>query len=232
MTSASSPEPPPGAPVEDAPVEGAPVEGAPATPAPGSRSAPTDAAAGAPGSLEARLRQRIREVPDFPRPGVLFRDITPLLRAPDDFAAAIEALTLPFAGQDLSLVAGIESRGFLFAAPAASRLGVGLVPLRKPGKLPGATVRRGYRLEYGEDALEMHRDAVAPGDRVLLVDDVIATGGSAAAAAALLSARGARVVGGSFLIELAALGGRERVRSGERRENSAAPVIHTVLRYP
>lgn len=203
MISASSPEPP--------------------------RTAPPD---DAPGHLESRLRGRIREFPDFPRPGVLFRDITPLLRDPGDFAAAVEALTRPFVGQSVSLVAGIESRGFLFAPPAAARLGVGLVLLRKPGKLPGATIRRSYRLEYGEDALEIQADAVSPGERVLLVDDVLATGGSAAAAGEMLSARGARVVACSFLIELRSLGGRERVRAIRRPEKTDAPAVHAVLRYP
>lgn len=185
----------------------------------------------APDDPAARLRERIRTVPDFPRPGVSFRDITPLLSDAADFAAAIEALADPFAGRGLSVVASIESRGFLFAAPLALSLGVGLAVLRKPGKLPRETVRREYRLEYGESALEMHRDAVGPGDRVLIVDDVLATGGSAAAAGEVVSGQGAAVVGYSFLIELESLGGRERL-AANFDPGAAAPVIHAVLRYP
>lgn len=181
--------------------------------------------------LAARLRQRIRTVPDFPRPGVSFRDITPLLADTADFAAAVEAMADPFTGKGLSVAAGIESRGFLFAAPLALSLGVGLAVLRKPGKLPRETVRREYRLEYGESALEMHRDAVGPGDRVLIVDDVLATGGSAAAAGEIVSGQGAAVVGYSFLIELEVLGGRERL-AANHDSGAAAPVIHAVLRYP
>lgn len=179
----------------------------------------------------AGLRERIRTVPDFPRPGVSFRDITPLLSDAADFAAAVEAMADPFAGKGLSVVASIESRGFLFAAPLALSLGVGLAVLRKPGKLPRETVRREYRLEYGESALEMHRDAVGPGDRVLIVDDVLATGGSAAAAGEVVSGQGAAVVGYSFLIELESLGGRERL-AANHAPGAAAPVIHAVLRYP
>lgn len=224
MISASSPEPPPrAAPADSKP---APVAESPRTDAP---TGPPDRT---PLELEARLRKRIRAIPDFPRPGVLFRDLMPLLRDADDFAAAVEALTLPFVGREIASVAGIESRGFLLAGPVASRLGAGLTPLRKPGKLPGETIRRGYRLEYGESALEMQVDAVEPGERVLLVDDVLATGGSAAAASALLGARGARVVGCSFLVELRALGGRERLRADRAPGDPAAPAIHTVLRYP
>lgn len=185
----------------------------------------------APEDPAARLRERIRTVPDFPRPGVSFRDITPLLSDAADFAAAVEAMADPFAGRGLSVAASIESRGFLFAAPLALSLGVGLAVLRKPGKLPRETVRREYRLEYGESALEMHRDAVGPGDRVLIVDDVLATGGSAAAAGEVVSGQGAAVVGYSFLIELESLRGRERL-AANHDPGAAAPVIHAVLRYP
>ena len=249
MTSASSPEPGGGAPTSEDPTPENPTPENPTpenpvaeSPASGSAptgSAPTGSAPAGParpeidpGSPAARLRRRIRSIPDFPRPGVLFRDLFPLLRDPDDFAAAVEALSLPFVGREIALVAGIESRGFLLAGPVASRLGAGLTPLRKPGKLPGETIRRAYRLEYGESALEMQVDAVGPGERVLLVDDVLATGGSAAAASALLRAQGARVVGCSFLIELRALGGREHLRADRAPRDPAGPAIHTVLRYP
>ena len=174
----------------------------------------------------ASLRERIRSVPDYPQPGVLFRDITPLLRDAAAFAAAVEAMAAPFDDDDLALVASIESRGFLFAAPLALRLGAGLALLRKPDKLPAATVAEDYRLEYGAGRLEMHVDAVEPGARVLVVDDVLATGGSAAAATALVSRRGGVVAGYSFLIELEGLGGRGRLEAG------AAPAIHSVLRFP
>ena len=174
----------------------------------------------------ASLRERIRSVPDYPQPGVLFRDITPLLRDAAAFAAAVEAMAAPFDREDLALVASIESRGFLFAAPLALRLGAGLALLRKPDKLPAPTVAEDYRLEYGAGRLEMHVDAVEPGARVLVVDDVLATGGSAAAATALVSRRGGVVAGYSFLIELEGLGGRGRLEAG------AAPAIHSVLRFP
>lgn len=244
MTSASSPEPGGGAPTSETPTPETPtpetpIPETPIVESPAAGSAPTGSAPAGPdrpgtdpGSPAVRLRRRIRSIPDFPRPGVLFRDLFPLLRDPDDFAAAVEALSLPFVGREIALVAGIESRGFLLAGPVASRLGAGLTPLRKPGKLPGETIRRAYRLEYGESALEMQVDAVEPGERVLLVDDVLATGGSAAAASALLTARGARVVGCSFLIELRTLGGRERLRADRAPGDPAAPAIHTVLRYP
>ena len=174
----------------------------------------------------ASLRERIRPVPDYPQPGVLFRDITPLLRDAAAFALAVETMAAPFDREDLALVASIESRGFLFAAPLALRLGAGLALLRKPDKLPAPTVAEDYRLEYGAGRLEMQLDAVEPGARVLVVDDVLATGGSAAAATALISRRGGLVAGYSFLIELEGLGGRGRLEAG------AAPAIHSVLRFP
>lgn len=158
----------------------------------------------------AELERFIRDIPDHPQPGVLFRDITPLLREPAAFGAAIEALAEPWIGE-VDLVAGVEARGFVFGAPVAHRLGVGFVPVRKPGKLPWATTSVAYELEYGTDAVEIHTDAVAAGQRVLLVDDVLATGGTAGAASALLSGAGAVVVGASFLIELAFLSGRDRL---------------------
>lgn len=158
----------------------------------------------------AELTRFIRDIPDHPRPGVLFRDITPLLRDPAAFSAAIEALAEPWFGE-IDAVAGVEARGFVFGAPVAQRLGVGFVPVRKPGKLPWSTTSVEYALEYGTDSVEIHTDAVSAGERVLLVDDVLATGGTAGAAQVLLSGAGAAVVGASFLIELVGLAGRDRL---------------------
>lgn len=179
----------------------------------------------------ARLRERIRPVPDYPQPGVLFRDITPLLRDAAAFAAAVEAMAAPFDREDLALVASIESRGFLFAAPLALRLRAGLALLRKPDKLPAPTLAEDYRLEYGAGRLEMHVDAVEPDARVLVVDDVLATGGSAAAATALVSRRGGVVAGYSFLLELEGLGGRRRLETGAAPDRPPT-TIHSVLRFP
>jgi adenine phosphoribosyltransferase len=155
----------------------------------------------------------IRDVPDFPKPGIIFKDITPLLLDPRRFRRAVELMAAPFGGSEVKRVVSIESRGFLLGAPIALTLEAGLVPIRKPGKLPAARGRVEYALEYGTDALEMHRDAVSQGDRVLIVDDVLATGGTAEAAAKLVRAQGAHVVGFTFLIELDFLHGRERLRS-------------------
>jgi len=159
------------------------------------------------------IYQAIRDVPDFPKPGIMFKDITPLLLDPARFRQAVELMAAPFAGSKVRRVVSIESRGFLLGAPIALLLEAGLVPIRKPGKLPAARGRVEYALEYGTDALEMHRDAVGQGDRVLIVDDVLATGGTAEAAAKLVRAHGAEVVGFTFLIELDFLKGRERLRS-------------------
>ena len=156
------------------------------------------------------IQRLIRDVSDHPAPGVTFRDITPLLGDAAAFAAAVDALAEPFVGE-VDVVAGVEARGFIFAAPVAHRLGVGFVPVRKPNKLPFETVSESYELEYGIDTLEIHVDAVTPGQRVLLVDDVLATGGTAAAAVALLEHSGATVSGASFLIELLSLGGRSKL---------------------
>ena len=157
------------------------------------------------------IHQAIRDVPDFPKPGIMFKDITPLLLDPARFRQAVELMAAPFAGSKVRRVVSIESRGFLLGAPIALLLEAGLVPIRKPGKLPAARGRVEYALEYGTDALEMHRDAVGQGDRVLIVDDVLATGGTAEAAAKLVRAHGAEVVGFTFLIELDFLKGRERL---------------------
>jgi adenine phosphoribosyltransferase len=160
------------------------------------------------------FREFIRDVPDFPSPGILFRDVTPLLASPDAFAAAARAMAEPFRDERPEKVLGIEARGFLFGTALARELHVGIVPARKPGKLPRATERMAYGLEYGRDCLEIHADAFRPGERVLIVDDVLATGGTAKAAADLAEKLGARVVGISVFIELGGLGGR--VRLGER----------------
>jgi adenine phosphoribosyltransferase len=155
------------------------------------------------------LAPLIRDVPDYPRPGVMFKDITPLLADGAAFAAAVGALAAGYQGIDK--VVGIEARGFILAAPVACHLGVGFVPVRKLGKLPGPTHSQTYALEYGTATVEVHVDALTPGDRVLLVDDVLATGGTAAAAAELVRRCGAEVVGLAVLIELGFLGGRANV---------------------
>ena len=170
---------------------------------------------------DAGLRALIRDVPDFPRPGILFRDVTPLLAEPAAFARSIDQLALPFRDERITHVAAIESRGFIFGAPLALALGAGLVPIRKSGKLPAARWREEYALEYGTDALELHQDACGKQARVLVVDDVLATGGTARAAGALVERGGAAVVGLAVLIELVALGGRTAV----------ARRVESVLRY-
>ncbi len=161
------------------------------------------------------LKRFIRDVPDFPEPGVVFRDITPLLRNAQAFQYAIGKLTDRSRGSDLGAVAGIESRGFLFAAPLAINLGVPLVPARKPGKLPAAHMTVQYALEYGTGQLDIHRDALERDARVIIVDDLIATGGTAFATAKLVELLGARVESFAFLVELVELGGRERLRGYE-----------------
>lgn len=154
------------------------------------------------------LKALIRDVPDFPMQGILFRDVTPLLRDPQGLSQVVDALAERYRGQQIEAVAGIESRGFLFGAPLAVALGVGFVPIRKLGKLPADKISREYALEYGTNSLEVHRDAVVAGERVLLLDDLLATGGTARAAAELLEELGARVVEAAFVIELAFLNGR------------------------
>src|SRR6266446_7640509 len=160
-----------------------------------------------------QLYARIRDVPNFPKPGVMFKDITPLLLDAALFRRAVELMAAPFRAFAVSRVISIESRGFLFGAPIALALEAGLVPIRKPGKLPAERGRVEYALEYGTDALEMHRDAVSPADRVLIVDDVLATGGTAEAAAKLVRAHAAEVVGFTFMIELDFLKGRDKLRA-------------------
>ena len=152
----------------------------------------------------------IREIPDFPRPGVSFKDITPLLADADGFTAAVDAMAMPWRGVALDAVFAIESRGFILGAALARALGLGFVPIRKAGKLPARTHGADYALEYGNDRLEVHADAVVPGASALLVDDVLATGGTLHAALALARTQGAHVVGAAVLIELASLHGRNR----------------------
>lgn len=157
------------------------------------------------------LKGAIRDVPDFPKPGILFKDITTLLKDPRLLRRALDLFTALCGDRRVDLVLGIESRGFILGAPLADRLGAGFVPARKPGKLPAATRRASYALEYGTDALELHADACAPGAHVLIVDDVIATGGTAAAAVELVEAAGAKVAGCAFLLELGFLDGRAKL---------------------
>jgi adenine phosphoribosyltransferase len=168
--------------------------------------------------LEPQLRSLIRDVPDYPKPGIMFKDITPMLADSRAFAAATHAMAEPFAGDGITHVAAIESRGFILGGPIAQSLGVGFIPVRKRGKLPAATRREEYALEYGTDVLEIHADACADGARVLVVDDVLATGGTASATQRLVESLGSTVVGFSFLIALSFLPGLERL-SG-RRMNS------------
>ncbi len=155
------------------------------------------------------LKRYIREIPDFPKPGILFRDITPALLEPKVFRALCDALEKRYRGAGMDKVAAVESRGFIFASVLAYKLGIGFVPMRKPGKLPWKTIRETYSLEYGEAAIEMHVDAVSKGERILILDDLRAPGGTAAAAARLVERQGGIVEGLAFLIELGALKGRE-----------------------
>jgi adenine phosphoribosyltransferase len=172
--------------------------------------------------MSEHLKSRIRHVPDFPKPGILFYDVTTLLREPDGFRLAIDELAAPYAPGSIDVVVGIESRGFILGSAVADRLKVGFVPVRKLGKLPAATIRATYALEYGTDSLEMHRDAITPGQRVLVVDDLLATGGTANATVSLVKQLGGTVAGLAFLIELAALKGRAKL-DGE--------TLHVVLTY-
>ena len=173
-------------------------------------------------AVAARVRAAIRDVPDFPQPGILYRDITPVLAEPGLIDAIVDRLAGALDGPAIDVVAGIESRGFLFGVPLALRLGTGFVPIRKPGKLPWRTVRVDYALEYGEDSLEAHVDAVHAGQRVLLVDDLLATGGTAAGAADLVRRLGATVGAAAFVVELAFLEGRAKL---------AGLPVHSLVRY-
>ncbi|HEX7106462.1 MAG TPA: adenine phosphoribosyltransferase [Acidothermaceae bacterium] len=166
------------------------------------------------------LTALVRDVPDYPSPGILFKDITPVLADPGAFAAVVDALVEQHAPGSVDKVVGIEARGFILAAPVAYHLRAGFVPMRKKGKLPYETFQSSYALEYGNATIEVHRDAFRPGERVLVVDDVLATGGTAAAAMDLIEQCGARLAGLSFLLELSALGGRQKLPTA---------AIHTLL---
>ena len=169
------------------------------------------------------LKAWIREIPDFPKPGILFKDITPLLKDPEAFSYAVDRMADYCAGRDIDVVAGIEARGFLFAAPLAVKLSKPLVPLRKAGKLPYDTHRTSYALEYGEAAVEVHTDAIAPGSRVLIVDDLLATGGTLAASVRLVESSGGQVAGLAVLVELEDLRGRQRLQGYD---------FFSLVRYP
>jgi adenine phosphoribosyltransferase len=161
-----------------------------------------------------QLAAKIRTIPDFPQPGIVFRDITTLLQDAEAFSASIDAMTAPLRGLKADALIGIESRGFIFGAPIARELGIGFVPVRKLGKLPGETISIEYDLEYGTNVLQIHRDALRPGARVIIVDDVLATGGTVAGTLKLVEQLGAIPVAISFLAELPALGGRARLPDG------------------
>lgn len=173
-------------------------------------------------SIAEELKRYVREVPDFPKPGILFYDITTLLKRGPAFARLVDLLADSYFGAQIDVVAGIEARGFIFGPALAYRLGAGFVPIRKPRKLPAATVGIEYALEYGQDRLEMHRDAIEPGQRVLIVDDLIATGGTAAASAKLVEEVGGVVAGLAFIVELTFLHGRQNLKGYD---------VHSLLAY-
>lgn len=168
------------------------------------------------------LKTLIRNIPDFPRPGIMFRDITPLLKDPLGLEYVIDQMAELFAEHEIDYVVGIESRGFMFATPLVAKLGAGFVPVRKPGKLPADVHTVEYQLEYGSDALEIHQDAMQPGSRVLVVDDLIATGGTAAATAKLIEHAACELVGFAFVVELMDLNGRANLPAG---------VTHSLVQY-
>jgi adenine phosphoribosyltransferase len=170
-----------------------------------------------------RLTDYIRDIPDWPKPGIVFKDITPLLSSPPALAMAIEQMVNPFRGQGIDVVCGAESRGFIFGTALAQALSAGFVPIRKPGKLPWKTSRMEYELEYGTDSLEMHTDAIRQGQRVLMVDDLLATGGTMEACCKMVRDHGGRIFGISILIELGFLPGRQKL--------TPFGPIHSILRY-
>jgi adenine phosphoribosyltransferase len=170
----------------------------------------------------ADLRSRIREVPDFPKPGILFYDITTLLKDPAGYRESIDLLTAPYLGQKIDIVVGMESRGFIFSAPMAYQLGAGFVPVRKLGKLPAETVSIEYALEYGTNTLEIHSDAITPGQKVLIVDDLLATGGTVNGTIELVERLKGGVVGLAFLVELTFLKGRDKLKGRD---------VHSVISY-
>lgn len=159
------------------------------------------------------LKDTIRTIPDYPKPGIMFRDVTTLLGNPRAFRRAIDELVQPYCGMGITKVAGIEARGFILGGAAAHQLSAGFIPLRKKGKLPHKTITESYQLEYGVDEMEMHEDAVEPGDKVLLIDDLIATGGTAEAAIKLLRRAGADIIAAAFVIDLPELGGADKIRA-------------------
>lgn len=173
-------------------------------------------------AMRARIEGLIRNIPDFPEPGIQFKDITPVLQDAEGLRAAIDAVAAPLQGKEIDAIVGLESRGFLFGAPIAYNLGLGFVIIRKPGKLPADKIDVKYDLEYGSNILEIHRDSIRPGQRVVIVDDLLATGGTARAAATLIEQLGGVVVGFSFLIELEFLQGREKLGGYD---------IHSLIRY-
>jgi adenine phosphoribosyltransferase len=170
----------------------------------------------------ADLRARIREVPDFPKPGILFYDITTLLKDPAGYRESIDLLTAPYLGKKIDVVVGMESRGFIFSAPMAYQLGAGFVPVRKLGKLPAETVSIEYELEYGTNTLEIHSDAIKPGQKVLIVDDLLATGGTVNGTVELVERLKGEVVGLAFLVELTFLKGRDKLKGRD---------VHSVISY-
>jgi adenine phosphoribosyltransferase len=171
----------------------------------------------------SRLQQALRDVPDFPKPGILFKDITPIISDGDLFRLSVEAIAETLRGQKIDKIAAIDARGFIFAGALATRLGVGMAPVRKKGKLPWNTISVSYDLEYGSNVLEMHEDAILPGEQVWLIDDVLATGGTAGAAVEIIQKLGGKLLGMTFLLELAFLEGRKRF--------PADLPIHSVLSY-
>ncbi|MGE0829966.1 MAG: adenine phosphoribosyltransferase [Hyphomonadaceae bacterium] len=171
------------------------------------------------------LADTIRTIPDYPKPGILFRDITTLLGDASAFRAAVDALARPFLARGIDKVAGVEARGFILGGAVAHQLSAGFTPVRKKGKLPAETLRQTYALEYGTDEVEIHADAIRPGENVLLVDDLIATGGTAGAALQLLRRAGARIAGAAFVIDLPDLGGAARLET-------AGVAIHALVRFP
>jgi adenine phosphoribosyltransferase len=172
----------------------------------------------------AELKQAIRTIPDYPRPGVLFRDITTLLGNARAFRRTVDELVMPWAGASVNRVAGVEARGFILGGAIAHQLHAGFIPIRKKGRLPHVTVRVAYSLEYGVDEMEMHADAVSPGERIILVDDLIATGGTAEAAVRLLRKQGADVLAGVFIVNLPKLGGAQRLKD-------AGVPVHTLMEF-
>ena len=169
-----------------------------------------------------RLKSKVRDIPDFPEPGIIFRDITPLVADPAALQLSVYQLLQPFLGESVNAVAGMEARGFIFGSLAAWELGVGFIPLRKPGKLPYDVQTASYNLEYGSAALEVHTDAVNAGDKILLIDDLIATGGTAQASCQLIEKLGGEIIGCAFVIELDALKGREKLSKYK---------VHSLLHY-